>query len=174
MTCMPSSAPWTPTTALRLRPTDPQRIIRALEVFEATGLPLAHFQNTRLPPILSPDQVTGIAVYPDRPTLNARIDRRFDAMMEAGAMDEIARLAARDLDPTLPAMRALGVAPLIAALKGEMDLAAAVGTAKLLTRRYAKRQMTFARHQLPELVGVEPETAFDQFMAGWAGSNGRC
>jgi tRNA dimethylallyltransferase len=101
----------------------------------------------------------GVALTPDRPVLNARIDTRFDRMMEAGALDEVAALAARGLDPALPVMRALGVPSLLAHLAGETSLDEAIAAAKLQTRQYAKRQATFARHQLPAFQPVAPEDA---------------
>ena len=148
-----------PETAARLRPTDSQRILRALEVFEATGRPLAAYQGARLPPVLPEGRFVGLVLAPGRQASRAAIDRRFDAMMEAGALDEVKALAARRLDPALPAMRALGVPPLIAHLKGEITLDAAVMAAKAQTRAYAKRQMTFARHQLPGFTWAAPEDA---------------
>ena len=148
-----------PAMAGRLRPSDPQRIIRALEVFAATGKSLAHFQSQREPPVLPLASVVGVVLALDRDELNRRIDQRFDSMMEAGALDEVARLAARGLDPSLPAMRALGVPPLLRHLAGELPFAEAVAQGKLLTRHYAKRQGTFFRHQLPGLPWVAPEAA---------------
>ena len=157
-----------PQTAARLRPTDPQRILRALEVLEATGRPLASFQAHRRAPILSPEEVLGVAIDPDRALLRAAIDLRFEAMMAAGAEHEVTRLAARGLDPALPAMRALGVPPLLAWLRGDVPRDLAVLRAKAETRAYAKRQITFARHQLPgfrSLALEEAEPAIMQ-MAG--------
>ena len=139
-----------PETAARLRPTDPQRVIRALEVFAATGQPLASFQSARQAPVLEPGTWRGYFLAPERQALYARIDARFDAMVEAGALDEVRALAARGLDPALPVMRAHGVPGLIAYLRGDSDLAAAIERGKSDTRHYSKRQYTFVRHQLPE------------------------
>ena len=141
-----------PLTASRLRPTDPQRNLRALEVFEATGQSLASFQGARQPPLLAPGAWRAVFLSPDRKELYRRIDGRFDAMMEAGAVDEVRALAARGLDPALPAMRAHGVPGLIAWLRGETTREAAVARGKADTRHYAKRQHTFARHQLPDFL----------------------
>ncbi len=138
-----------PATAARLRPTDPQRILRALEVFAATGKPLASFQGPRSAPLLDVANCPAFFLAPERETLYARIDARFDRMMESGALEEVAALRARGLDPALPAMRAHGVPHLIAFLDGRLSREEAVLRGKLDTRHYTKRQFTFARHQLP-------------------------
>ena len=157
-----------PETAARLRPTDPQRVLRALEVLEATGRPLAAFQDHRVPPVLGPDSFVGVVIGVERENLRAAIDRRFDAMMAAGALDEVRRLAALGLDPALPAMRALGVPPLLDHLAGRLSLEEAVHRAKAETRAYAKRQETFARHQLPGFVWTPPEHAEASVLDAWA------
>ena len=138
-----------PLTAARLRPTDPQRILRALEVFAATGKPLAAFHGPKSSPLLNAERCAAFFLAPARETLYARIDARFDRMMETGALDEIAALRARRLDPALPAMRAHGAPHLIAYLDGRMSREEAIARGKSDTRHYAKRQFTFARHQLP-------------------------
>jgi tRNA dimethylallyltransferase len=138
-----------PQTAARLRPTDPQRILRALEVFAATGKPLVSFQGPRSAPLLDEAACPAFFLAPERDTLSARIDARFDRMMESGALEEVAALRARGLDPALPAMRAHGVPHLVAFLDGRMSREEAIMRGKLDTRHYAKRQFTFARHQLP-------------------------
>jgi tRNA dimethylallyltransferase len=150
-----------PVTASRLRPSDRQRILRALEVLAATGRPLASFQGSRGAPLLAPGQWAGIFLAPEREALNAAIDRRFDAMLRAGALEEVAALAARELDPALPVMRAHGAPHLIAHLKGDLSLAEAADRSALDTRRYAKRQFTWARHQMPEFAWVAPEEAIE-------------
>ena len=148
-----------PATATLLRPSDRQRVLRALEVFEATHQPLAQFQGKRSPPLLDPVRCLCFFLAPDRPRLNAGIDRRFEAMLETGALEEVQRLAARRLDPALPAMRAHGVPHLLAHLNGDMPLAEAVRRGQLDTRHYAKRQFTFFRHQLPEFHWAAPPEA---------------
>ena len=137
-----------PETAARLRETDPQRVLRALEVLEATGKPLASFQGSRNPPLLNASECVAFFLAPERERLYGRIDARFEHMMQAGALDEVAALKARGLDPALPAMRAHGVPHLIAYLDDRMSLDEAMRRGKLDTRHYAKRQFTFARHQL--------------------------
>ena len=148
-----------PLTAAGLRPTDPQRILRALEVFAATGRPLASLQAQRSAPVLAPGRWIGVALSPEREGLRRAIEARFDRMMEKGALAEVDRLAVRRLDPALPAMRALGVPPLLAHRAGLLSLAEAVARSKAETRAYAKRQDTFARHQLAGFAPVEPEGA---------------
>ena len=138
-----------PATAALLRPTDPQRILRAWEILEATGRPLASFQALRSAPLLPMHDVLGVVLSPDREDLRRRIDARFDRMMARGALGEVEALARRGLNPALPVMRALGVPPLLAYFSHALSLHAAVARSKTETRAYAKRQVTFARHQLP-------------------------
>lgn len=130
-------------TASRLSPTDPQRIVRALEVLEATGRPLSEWQAEPGRPVLRPDETVRLVVMPQREVLHQRSEARFDRMMAEGALEEAERIAALDLDPDLPGMRALGLRPLIAHLRGEMSLGEAVAEGKAETRRYIKRQATW-------------------------------
>ncbi len=146
-----------PLTAARLRPTDPQRILRALEIFAATGAPLASFQGARGKPLLDAVRCKCLFIAPEKADLDRRIDARFDQMMQAGALDEVRKLMARGLDPALPAMRAVGVPGLLAFLRDEATLEAAVERGKRDSRQYSKRQFTFARTQLPEFAWVAPE-----------------
>lgn len=148
-----------PLTAAGLRPSDPQRVVRALEVFAATGRPLATFQARRAAPVLPMARAWAVVLTPDRAALTLAIDARFDAMMAAGALDEVRRLRARGLDPALPALRGLGVPPLWAHLDGALTLDAAVARSKAETRAYAKRQETFARHQLAGFTAAAPKEA---------------
>ncbi len=148
-----------PLMAARLKPSDPQRILRALEVHTATGQSLAFFQAEKGKPLLDMESCQAIFLAPERAALCAAIDRRFEAMLESGALDEVAALGERGLDPALPVMRALGVPQLLRHLAGESDLATATESAKRDTRAYAKRQFTFARHQLPQFQWVSPEEA---------------
>jgi tRNA dimethylallyltransferase len=148
-----------PGSAERLKPRDRTRIARALEVVEATGRSLTDWHREGLPPLLPQGSFSALFLSPDRDQLYSRIDARFGAMIKAGALEEVAALAARNLDPLLPAMKAHGVPALIRHLKGEitLDEAAAIGRAD--TRHYAKRQFTWFRHQLPEFAWVNPEEA---------------
>ena len=109
-----------PASAERLKPRDRARIARALEVVEATGRALTDWHREGLPPLLPPGEFHALFLAPERDQLYARIDARFDAMLAAGALEEVAALAARQLDPLLPAMKAHGVPALIRHLKGEI------------------------------------------------------
>ncbi len=137
-----------PETAARLNPGDSQRMVRAMEVWFATGRPLSHFQMLPPEPPLLDGPALKVVLMPDRAALYERCDRRFEQMIHDGAMDEVMALAARGLDPDLPAMKALGVKQLIAAGRGDLLLEQAVADAQTGTRRYAKRQMTWLRHQI--------------------------
>jgi tRNA dimethylallyltransferase len=148
-----------PVSAERLKPRDRTRIARALEVVEATGRALTDWHREGLPPILAAGEFAALFVAPERDALYARIDARFDAMLKAGALDEVEQLAARKLDPLLPAMKAHGVPPLIRHLRGELTLEDAASIGRADTRHYAKRQFTWFRHQLPEFEWVVPEAA---------------
>lgn len=158
-----------PEAAARLSPRDRTRIARALEVFEATGRPLADWHRDRAAPILDPARAVKLFLAPERAALYARIDARFAQMLAAGALDEVRRLAARGLDPLLPAMKAHGVPWLIRSLRGEMTLAEAAEQAQADTRHYAKRQFTWFRHQLADWPQVPPETATEFVSRAFAG-----
>ena len=148
-----------PVSAGRLKPRDRSRIARALEVVEATGRSLTDWHRDGLPPLLPPGSFHALFLDPDRDQLYARIDARFDAMLKDGALEEVAALAARGLDPLLPAMKAHGVPALIRHLEGEIALEEAAVIGRADTRHYAKRQFTWFRHQLPEFEWVKPEAA---------------
>jgi tRNA dimethylallyltransferase len=137
-----------PATASRLMPTDPQRIVRALEVLESTGRPLSYWQSQPGRPVLQEAETTRLLVLPERAMLAGRIEARFDAMVTGGALGEVAGLLALGLSPELPIMRALGVAPLAAHLTGATGLDEAVAVAKADTRKYAKRQLTWLRRNM--------------------------
>ncbi|HVY84202.1 MAG TPA: tRNA (adenosine(37)-N6)-dimethylallyltransferase MiaA [Caulobacterales bacterium] len=135
-----------PDAARRIGIADAPRILRALEVAES-GEKLSELQQKAEAPL---KRWRGFALWPEREALYAVIERRFDAMMAAGALDEVRALAARGLDPTLPAMKAHGAPALMAHLRGEIALAEAIEIAKRDTRRYAKRQFTWMAHQMPD------------------------
>lgn len=137
-----------PVMAARLTPSDTQRIVRALEVFEQTGRSLADWQQEQGTPMLDPKQCELFVLDVDREQLHARADARFDGMMAAGALDEVRALADLTLPPSLPAMRAIGVAPLLQALRADLPLADAVAIAKRDTRRYIKRQQTWLKKHM--------------------------
>jgi tRNA dimethylallyltransferase len=149
-----------PEGATRLRPSDRMRVMRALEIFRATGRPIASFYGDPVPGPLAGWALKKIFLAPDRAVLRARIDARFRAMIAEGALDEVARLRARRLDPMLPVMRAHGVPGLIAYLDGAIDLEAAIARGQADTRAYAKRQFTWFRHQMGmEWRWLDPEAA---------------
>lgn len=134
-----------PVMAKRLMPSDKQRVARAIEVIEATGLSLAEWQGTAGTPTLEADAVLKLVVAPEREPVYAAIEARFDHMIEEGAIEEVRALINLRLDPALPAMRALGVRELAACLTGAMTLEEATIKAKTESRRYAKRQMSWTR-----------------------------
>lgn len=146
-------------SAERLNPRDRTRIARALEVIAATGRSLSDWHREGLPPLLPERTFSALFLEPERDELYARIDARFEAMLKAGAVEEVAALAARELDPLLPAMKAHGVPALVRHLKGEITLEEASDIGRADTRHYAKRQFTWFRHQLPEFEWVKPDAA---------------
>nr|WP_249805764.1 tRNA (adenosine(37)-N6)-dimethylallyltransferase MiaA [Bradyrhizobium sp. 76] len=146
-----------PRAAERLNLRDRTRIARALEVVEATGRSLLDWHDEGQPPLLPKDSFRAVFLAPERDELYARIDARFDAMLGAGALEEVERLAARNLDPLLPAVKAHGVPALVRHLRGELSLEQAATIGRADTRHYAKRQFTWFRHQLPEFEWVKPE-----------------
>jgi tRNA dimethylallyltransferase len=148
-----------PEGAARLQPGDRSRVARALEVVLATGRSLYAWHDDNKPAIVDLARAAKVFLMPDRAELLKRIDARFDAMMAAGALDEVRALAARGLNPNLPAMKAHGVPWLIRHLDGEIALDAAVAHAKLETRQYTKRQATWFRNQLPAFEWVAPAAA---------------
>ena len=135
-----------PVAARRVEAADRQRLMRIVEVALETGRPLSAFQADTVAP-LAAGTWRGVVIEPDREALYARIDHRFDSMLNAGALDEVAAFAARSLDPDLPASKALGVPQLMSHLRGETTLDDAVSLAKRDSRRYAKRQGTWFRNQ---------------------------
>ncbi|MCJ2057116.1 tRNA (adenosine(37)-N6)-dimethylallyltransferase MiaA [Methylobacterium sp. J-048] len=137
-----------PEGAARLRPSDRMRVMRALEMFLATGRPIASFYGDPVPGPLAGQNLQKIFLAPDRTVLRARIDTRFRTMIADGALDEVFRLRARNLDPMLPVMRAHGVPGLIAHLDGTLSLEEAITRGQADTRAYAKRQFTWFRHQM--------------------------
>ena len=154
-----------PAMAARVSPADPQRIVRALEVIDATGVSLAEWQGGNAMPLLAPGDALRLVIAPEREPLYATIDARFDRMIEDGALDEVRAFLGLELDPGLPAMRAHGVRELAAYLSGALTREEAVANAKTESRRYAKRQMTWLRrfmsdwHWFPDGAAIEAVTA---------------
>jgi len=143
-----------PVTAARLMPLDRSRIARALEVVLATGRSISDWHGESSEPVLPPSRTVRLFVTLERAQLVARIEARFTAMIEAGALDEVRALAARHLDPLLPAMKAHGVPWLIRHLAGEITLDEAKAGSIMDTRRYAKRQHTWFRGQMKDWPSV--------------------
>jgi tRNA dimethylallyltransferase len=150
-----------PESGKTLRPSDRLRVQRALEILAATGRSLVSFHGERRPGPLEGRRLLKLFLAPERDALRRRIDTRFLAMMEAGALEEAGALGRRGLDPMLPVMRAHGVPGLLAHLRGEASLEEAIARGQGDTRAYAKRQFTWFRHQLPDWTWVAPEQAWD-------------
>ena len=148
-----------PTTAQRITVNDRSRISRALEVVLATGRPLSDWHREGLPPLLDAGRATKVFITCERKELVRRIEKRFATIIEAGALAEVRTLAARDLDPTLPAMKAHGVPWLMRHLADEVSLEDAIAGAVMDTRRYAKRQLTWFRNQMKDWPWQTPEMA---------------
>jgi tRNA dimethylallyltransferase len=146
-----------PLMAAQLKPGDTQRLLRALEVVEATGQSLAEWQaQTTTPPF---PEVGFLSYYIDMPREESyrRIDQRFALMMQQGALEEVRALMEKQLHPDTPILRAHGVPELAAYLRGEMTLEEAIAKAQQHTRNYAKRQMTWIRNQLPDAMAVRTD-----------------
>ncbi len=143
-----------PVMAEKLNPADPQRIVRALEVLDSSGKSLSHWQAQPGTPVIAEANAVRLLVRRDREDLHLRAGRRFDEMMTGGALDEVSALGALQLDPASPVMRALGVAPLLAAVRGQMQLAEAIAQAKAETRHYIKRQDTWFRKNMISWIPI--------------------
>lgn len=139
-----------PSAATRLAPADAARTARALEVVRSTGHTLDHWQLQKEGGIGSSVKLYPLILLPDRDWLYARCDKRYAVMLEQGAVAEVEALLARQLDPALPVMRAIGVPDISAMLKGELDHAQCIAAGQQATRNYAKRQYTWFRHQPPD------------------------
>jgi tRNA dimethylallyltransferase len=148
-----------PEAASRIMVRDRSRILRALEVLDATGRPIADWHREGLPPVVNADNATMIFLHPEREDLNRRIETRFGAMLREGAIDEVRALAARHLPDTLPAMKAHGVPWLRRYLAGELSLDEVAAGSIMDTRRYAKRQVTWFRNQMPGWTWLAPDEA---------------
>jgi tRNA dimethylallyltransferase len=143
----------------RLMPGDRSRIARALEVLEATGRSLADWHREGMPAALDGAQTIKIFLEPNRALLQRRIEARFAAMLDAGGLAEVRALAARGLDPALPAMKAHGVPWLVRHLRGEISLSDAALGGIRDTWRYTKRQGTWFRNRMSGWVWMAPEAA---------------
>ncbi|MBB3352981.1 tRNA dimethylallyltransferase [Rhizobium sp. BK049] len=139
-----------PAMAASLNRQDGQRIVRALEVIKAAGRSIADFQVRSGPVVIDADEARKIVVLPDRAVLHARINGRFEKMLQQGAEDEVKALLALDLPAEAPVMKAIGVSQIAAMLKGEMTRDEVLEKGAAATRQYAKRQMTWFRNQMDE------------------------
>lgn len=159
-----------PEQAARLEPGDRQRLIRAAEVLEATGKSLLYWRAQPQKRAVLPEPIVGVALLPPRAALHRRIELRLQTMIDAGALDELETLRSKNLPADLPLMKAVAVPELFAHLDGRLDLITAVDRAVIKTRQYAKRQMTWLRHQLPELepmheFGDSPDAVIEPSVA---------
>ncbi|HBT69475.1 MAG TPA: tRNA (adenosine(37)-N6)-dimethylallyltransferase MiaA [Agrobacterium sp.] len=146
-----------PAMAEGLQPGDGQRIVRALEVIEATGKSIRDFQKANGPVIVDPERAQKFVVLPERPVLHDRINRRFETMMESGAVEEVKALLALNLPPDATAMKAIGVSQIADMLAGRMSEAEVIEKSAAATRQYAKRQMTWFRNQMgPDWTRIQP------------------
>jgi tRNA dimethylallyltransferase len=148
-----------PATARRVTTNDRSRISRALEVVLATGRPLSDWHRDGLPPLIDPKKAAKVFLTCERKELVHRIETRFAGMLNDGALEEVGRLAARNLDKSLPAMKAHGVPWLMRYLSGEISRDDAAAGAIMDTRRYAKRQLTWFRNQMQDWPREAPEKA---------------
>lgn len=150
-----------PATAARLNPGDGQRIVRALEIFEATGRGIGAFQTAGGAAVIDPERALKLVVQPERDVLARRIDRRFGQMLRSGAVEEVRALLSLHLPPDMPAMKAIGVPQIAAMLRGAMTEAEVAERSAAATRQYAKRQMTWFRNQLDaSWRRIDPDTDF--------------
>ena len=143
-----------PATAAGLRASDPQRVLRAYEVFEATGRPLAHWQEVKGKSVLGDLPVAKFVLDLPRPELRARIETRFRAMLDEGAVEEAEAL--KYLDPALPAAKILGLRELWALKSGALGKEEAIRNAVTATRQFAKRQSTWFRNRMADWNWVLP------------------
>jgi tRNA dimethylallyltransferase len=159
-----------PASAQRISVNDRSRISRALEVVLATGRSLSDWHREGLPPLLDAGRAAKVFITCERKELVRRIEKRFATMIEAGALAEVRTLAARGLDPTLPAMKAHGVPWLMRHLAGEISLEDVIAGAVMDTRRYAKRQLTWFRNQMKDWPWQTPEIAISSLKSQFSGS----
>lgn len=144
-----------PLIAARLKAPDPQRVARALAVLNATGRSLASFQDDLQAGLLGEFEIERIVLNPDREVLRQRIARRFETMMDRGAVEEVETIRALKLDPALPAMKAIGVPEISDWLDGRTSREEAIERATIATRQYAKRQRTWLRNRMSDWTWIE-------------------
>jgi tRNA dimethylallyltransferase len=139
-----------PRAAAALNPADGQRVLRALEVMEASGRSILDFQGKSGVALIDGERAEKLIVLPDRKILHERINRRFEKMFDMGAIEEVEALLALDLSPDMSVMKAIGVPQIAAMLAGLISKAEVIEQASAATRQYAKRQMTWFRNQMDE------------------------
>jgi tRNA dimethylallyltransferase len=153
-----------PASAARLNATDTTRVQRALEVVRSSGQTIGDWQKQKIGGIGGEIALSPLIILPDREWLFERCDRRFADMFDSGAADEVEALIARNLDPSLPIMRAIGVPEISAFLAGTQNRAEAIAAAAQATRRYAKRQYTWFSNQSPEAWSRINESEYDDIV----------
>lgn len=146
-----------PVTLARLDPDNPRRIQRAWEVLTATGRGLTDWQSAPKTPVLTRSECLALVLALDTEALRRRIERRVDAMIDGGALDECRSYAASGLSWTLPSAHVLGAQPLISHLHGEMTLETAKARTTIATSQYAKRQRTWFRSRMADWGWVDAE-----------------
>jgi tRNA dimethylallyltransferase len=159
-----------PEAAATIAPKDRYRALRAYEVAAATGKPLSHWFKGAHRPLFDTSEVMRLALMPERAELYQACEARLDAMVAAGALEEVRALLRLDLGPTLPAMKAVGVEEFARVLCGEIDLATALIAAKRRTRNFAKRQLTWIRNQMADWRQLPPSDSshpIDELLDAW-------
>ncbi|WP_069299409.1 tRNA (adenosine(37)-N6)-dimethylallyltransferase MiaA [Neptunicoccus sediminis] len=146
-----------PETLAGLDANNPARLQRAWEVLRATGKGLSRWQADTPPPLVAPHRAVRLHLDADRDWLAERIGRRFDQMMELGALEEVKAYVADGWDGTLPSAQAIGAKELVAHLHQELDLPSAIESAKIQTRQYAKRQRTWFRKRMADWTPLDPQ-----------------
>ncbi len=149
--------------AERIAPGDRQRLVRAMEVYTSSGRSISQWQADTHP-TLAPGSWRAAVIEPDRTALYANADARLAAAVREGALDEVRRLTARGLDPSLPVMKAVGVREFAEHLSGRTDLSEALALAQRETRRYAKRQSTWLRNQTPDWPRLKTQAEIERFL----------
>jgi tRNA dimethylallyltransferase len=146
-----------PKAEARIERADRQRLVRAHAVGFHTGRALSDYHEATKP-ALAPGSWTALVLEPPREVIYARCDARVPVLIENGALDEVRALMARNLDPALPAMKAVGVGPLAEHLRGAITLDQAIAAVQQETRHYAKRQLTWLRNQVGDWPRLKPST----------------
>ncbi|MEL7215620.1 MAG: tRNA dimethylallyltransferase, partial [Pseudomonadota bacterium] len=153
-----------PITAARIDLSNPARVQRAWEVWATTGQSLAKLQDETPPPMLPLDEVEPVALMPDPTWLNARIARRFEAMVEGGAVDEVLAWTTAGWPDTLPAAKAIGRREISAWQTGELSRDEAITQATIATRQYAKRQRTWIRNRFARWQNLDPARPIEDLL----------